>query len=394
MTAVAEVRVTDAAYVLTGETCRWTMVRRGQCSKRVPIDEMERKLEESLKTGKSVPLLLPFGSTPLLMEVDMGGDGTLSIEVDTPYADPGHVDGLLDVLGVLVYTAAMNVKRGMLDAYAGFDPLLLRRFRSEIPDVFTVEVNGAPVHVGVEAVERLAETLEGPRPTGTRPCQGCPFRSVCSPAVVRSGTPSRMVRDCAAGQAWKWCCLLLRAGADPLHALTAAMADGGNRANFHHVAPYARASGCDANTLIYHGGSFFCLHCGMEFQSIYTAVRHIPSPRIVADDVADTDVLLFSIEAMELWRGERTGGPVERFASRYEPAERTLLLAALCEEVRPMSVYTWCEFVTTVEVWMTLQRSSLYRDGMLRWGHAGPRATEALFEALREEADINGRWPL
>jgi len=390
-----DMRVTDIGYLLTGYSCRWKMVRKGRGSKRVPVERLERKIESALDTGDGVPLLLAFGSTHLLMRVTLREDFKLCVEVQPAYTLMGDMDGVLEVIGLLVYAAAMNIKRGVLDTYSGFDHALLRRLRDALPTPFCVEVNGSLAHIGVDAVARLASLVANHRKTApsNRQCHGCPFRVVCNPLVALS-SPSQMVRDCSQGYAWRWYSLLLRTGADPLHALTAALAERGERADFQQVAIYARASVCDPKTLVYDGRHFLCLHCGMRYHSVRTALDHLPGARIVTDRAPGTDVLLFGMEASELWMGRSTGGPVERFASRLGDAERALLLAALCDELHNgMAMHGSFSVITPLEIWGALRHSSVYREGFVRWGPRGPKATDALFDALRREAEAGGRWP-
>lgn len=176
-------RIVNANYLATEHLCRWFVIL---MSDKSPIPRRGNYASMVAKARSTLPLLLPFGCSYVLLNIEIIGN-EMNLIVKSPYKGEAIP---IDRLGLLAYMAIEILKRGSYRK----DPFMSRyekyydKFREYIPEDYRITVNGEYTTFNYRTLEEIyqkfpeiIEDLSGVRsPVNPPQCQSCPFKNACA----------------------------------------------------------------------------------------------------------------------------------------------------------------------------------------------------------------------
>lgn len=175
-------RIVDANYLATEHLCRWFAIL---MSDKSPIPRRGNYASMLAKAKGTLPLLLPFGCSYVLLNIERIGN-EMNLIVKSPYKGEAIP---VDRLGLLAYMAIEILKRGSYRK----DPFMSRyeryydRLRKHMPEDYRITVNGEYATFNYRTLEEIYQNF--PEffgdldavfsPTNSSQCQSCPFKNIC-----------------------------------------------------------------------------------------------------------------------------------------------------------------------------------------------------------------------
>ena len=173
--------IVEGKYVATDVMCRWgTVFLNGELP--IGLPEIPPQLyENGLKIASGVyPLLLPFGTTYLLLNVEMNND-SINLYINSFYNDS---EIPVDYLGLLTYLAIEIIRKGCYnrDDFLKVYKPYYDKIKEKIPEKYEILVNGEFASVDFKVLYDLIKNIVLKDFFSNPPqnkCVNCPLRRIC-----------------------------------------------------------------------------------------------------------------------------------------------------------------------------------------------------------------------